>query len=417
MRSKPKKYISSGQREIIAKLIFEKWPVYPTQVEIGKSLNITQSQVSQIMSGLKNKDIELPLKLVYTGRNTKLEDTIRSLYKIKDVSIIPSGDSVTNTEIYFEKIGSYAANLLFTKISEFVTDRRSSEDHASKIASEYNPQIKMSATAAGRSVLHTLKQLAILLKGSKINIQLENCVALRSRNIVSPSTLLFESFLGDKTNPNITVTDTYHLPPQSININKGTYQKIPDILNQWRILTNQLDFNNKFFKSDFAVFGLGNITARYTVSRFTQHMRYQNLEEIIDILDVEGEIACSPFNEKHGFLSSKLANNVFPKSNLPYNKEELIARLKKIAINAKAVEEKHVIQAIKLLCSMFTVDFNEIRTRRQRKEKMPYIMLVVGGKYKALPLTTLLKLWKLKERNVIDGIIIDEHTAIELINI
>ncbi len=417
-----KKLTNSETNEIIAKVVLEEWPRFPTQKKIAKALSITQPEVSHVMANWEKNEDNIPLSLIYTGRSTEREDALLKSYNLKDVVIIPSVNSVTSPNAYFKKIGAYATDLLTDKIYKIIDARTPSK----RLKNEETMQVRISITAAGRSVSNTITQLASHLKGSNISLKLVNCVALRSNIQITPGTLLFESFLSND-NTDISVGETYHFPPYTVNNDasfqdSNNHEHICKVLGQRATTNNRLNFYNNFIESDIAIFGLGNVASRYTKrkSRFMSHLSNENLEALLEVLNIEGEIACSPYNTK-GFIFPLLEDKVFKMKTtniIPNNKTTLIKRLHKITNSKiKDIQEEHVIQAINLFSSIFTLDFNQLSKRCQDSTpKKPYVLLVIGGKHKAKPLATLLDLWGLDKQNVIDGIVMDEQTAIELID-
>ncbi|HHT9110887.1 MAG TPA: hypothetical protein ACFYDZ_06965 [Candidatus Brocadiaceae bacterium] len=390
----------------IAKVIYDKWPRIVTQKEIAEELNVSQSLVSKRLSGWEKKR-NAPLKMVYEERNSALEEGIRSAYNLDDVVVFKNPDYFVYTKTYFNQIGKLASDVLVKKINAILEKKSEAVDNKIKETGEMNKtEIKISASG-GNSVFSTTMSLVDELENTDIKLIFSGCVALRSSSLIELTPLHIVSQLLHRK-LSVEVAHTYQLPEISNLYNK---ESLFDIVNQ-RIRTQKmLEFNNRVLQSDIVIFGLGTIRWNFPMTGFMRHIYNLRLQSFIKNFDILGEIAFAPFN-KNGFLFHHLVTQVFEQKDgeFLHDEYEQIELLKKFAPNNVTVTKHDLIDAATFFSSIFTVNFCDIEKSVQKRDKKPYILLVVGGEsQKALPLKIMLEKWK--HLNLIDGLVTGENIA------
>ncbi len=399
-------------RDGIAKIFANEWPNIPNQKEMAEALKTTQSRISLIMSdGKKMKDV--PLTISYQGENMEFVDKIRKEYKMENVTVFPFAKYFTQKKAYFKQLGSYAADIIIDKINEIIKIKSGDNKYPIKIT-----------TSCGRSVSESIMCVVNELKQTDdINLEISGCNAIRSESLVGLSPLHIEAQLLS-VNPNINVTNAYQLPRlsaepgSSFAKKKGRLDRLEEIVDQ-RIKTHpRFGFDENLLDSDIVLLGLGTVHYQNTPAvGFAKHIENEKLKPLMEALGIQGEVGYAPFNKKgflfHGLMEHAFRYNVKEREFKNFNEEFIVKGLKKCAENPEKINKEHIIQAINLFSSIFTLNFCRLN-EFNKENKKPYILLLVGGDvHKAPPLMTLLELWK--ENNILDGLVIGENIAEEVV--
>lgn len=371
----------------LAKAICVHWPSFLPQQKIAEEIDVSQSLISKQLkkwvevgrAPFINMEFQEP-------RNKKEEKNLKEEYDLEDVIVLEDNAIDVRSKNYFDIVGMSSSKLLMSKVQNIISRKKLDK------SSEYKIKV---AGSCGRNVFATLNYLADECKEANIKLTYSSCTALRSDQIIELTPIHIVSQLLNKT-PVIEIRNTYQLPEMypDTDTEEVTNVRI-DTLKRMR-------FDQKILENDIVIFSIGNISNVSTdngsvIPGFMQHTKNLGSSGLLDKLGIIGEIAFAPFNEKGEFLFHHLVKNVFKLENgeFIHDKEERKKMLESYSKRRINIDDKDIESSLKLLNSIFTMNFCSLKENRKKQNKKPYIILVVCGEQrKSRPLKTLLKKWK-----------------------